>query len=179
MLRPWIPPFLPQITIIANNCRDIPPRLVKAVTIAAGHTKDYYTHFQWVSQQTLHIQNIFKIFQVLKGYYLRYLPRLFDAIWVETWETRADCAMEKDVTCKGKNGACNGTWNASEWLLLHTYIKVVIKVCPLENVFTIHVPMQCAISQRTPQYHRTLNIVGWVIAQKWVLVYDNMAHSRL
>ena len=35
-------PFLPWITIIANNCWGIPPRFVKAVTIAARHSKGCY-----------------------------------------------------------------------------------------------------------------------------------------
>ena len=40
---------------------------MKAVTIAAGHSKDSYTHFQRVSQQTLHVQSIFRVFQALRG----------------------------------------------------------------------------------------------------------------
>ena len=55
-------PLLPWITIIANNCRGIPPRFEKAVTIAARHSKGCYREYQRVSQQTLHVLNIFKIF---------------------------------------------------------------------------------------------------------------------
>ena len=52
---PWqmLRPLNPTPSIIANNCRGIPLRLTKAATVAAGHRKDCYAHFQRVSQQNM------------------------------------------------------------------------------------------------------------------------------
>ena len=53
--------FLPGITIITNNYRDIPPRFVQAVTTAVGHARECYMQFKYSCKQLYHVEKFFKI----------------------------------------------------------------------------------------------------------------------
>jgi len=61
MIAPPLTPhlFLPKMTIITNNDRDIPPWFRQAVTNAIGHGRDRYAQLQYSCKQ-LHDVIIFK-----------------------------------------------------------------------------------------------------------------------
>ena len=63
MIVPPLTPhlFLPRITIITNNYRDIPPRFGQAVTIAVGRDRDCYMQFEYSCKQLYHVKKFFKI----------------------------------------------------------------------------------------------------------------------
>ena len=61
---PYTPPltphlFLPKMTIITNNDRDIPPRFGQAVTNAVGNGRDCYAQFEYSCKQQYYIVKIF------------------------------------------------------------------------------------------------------------------------
>ena len=61
---PYTPPltphlFLPKMTIITNNDRDIPPRFRQAVTNAVGNGRDCYAQFEYSCKQQYYIVKIF------------------------------------------------------------------------------------------------------------------------
>ena len=53
-------PFLPRITIITNNYRDIPPRYREALTSAVGHDGDCYAQLKQLYQQPYRVKKISK-----------------------------------------------------------------------------------------------------------------------
>ena len=63
MIAPPLKPhlFLPKMTIITNNDRDIPLRFRQAVTNAVGHGRDCYAQFEYSCKQLYYIVKIFRI----------------------------------------------------------------------------------------------------------------------